>query len=122
MNSYEEIAEQLICVVNSGVSGKEAVAHTNDGLIVKVAQEPKIKDIYNISISKFFEEEEKFIGKIYGVWEKALPSILKKIDKKTANVITNPTLLGSEKSTMADVINKLYDDKYSISFFDKVGG
>lgn len=115
--TYEEVAEKMM---NTADRGLIAFARTDDGIIVSMDTDNQIKNIYNITLKKSYGGHDEMIGKIYGVWSKALPDTLQKIDEKKIRIIIDPETIGSNssKANLQNVLNIL-DGKHSqLTIFD----
>ena len=118
--TYEEVAEKMMYTADKGLI---AFAKTDDGITVSMNTDNQIKNIYNLTITKNYNGNNEMIGKIFGVWSKALPDTLQKIDEKKIRIIIDPDTIGSNssKANLQNVLN-IIDAKYSqLSFFDFEG-
>ena len=108
--TYEEVAEKMMHTADKGLI---AFAKTDDGINVLMDTDNQIKNIYNITLTKSYGGKDEMIGKIYGVWNKALPDTLQKIDEKKIGIIIDPDVIGSNssKANLQNVLN-IIDAKY----------
>jgi hypothetical protein len=118
--TYEEVAEKMMQTANRGLI---AFAKTDDGITVSMNTDNQIKNIYNITLTKSYDGQDEMIGKIYGVWNKALPDTLQKIDEKKIRIIIDPDTIGSNssKANLQNVLNILDGRHSQLSFFDFEG-